>query len=417
MKNLLSIVLIFTSCITWAQNDKMVAPSPAEYLQQVKIDVVYLASDYLQGRGTGTIGEERAADYIVHRFNQLGLKPKGENRTWFQEFPFFEVTNPHAPDKGKIEGKGKNVIGLLDNGAEHTVVIGGHYDHLGMGGSGSLHAGEPEIHNGADDNASGIAAMLYIAEYLKHSNMKSNNYLFIAFSGEEKGLFGSKYFAANPTMELGKINYMLNMDMIGMLNEEKVLAVQGTGTSPAWKNALARKNKQGLDIKETQSGVGPSDHTSFYLKDIPVLHFFTGQHSHYHKPSDDSENLNYEGIISVADFMLSIVEYVDGKKVGFTKTKDSSEKKAAAFKVTLGVMPDYVYTGKGMRVDSVIKGRVGDKGGLEDGDIVVKIGDVEVDDIYKYMEGLAKFKKGDSADVIVLRGKKKKKKKLKVTFE
>lgn len=417
MKNILTLGFILLSIFTFAQEVKMTPTAPTEILQQVKIDVVYLASDYLQGRGTGTIGEERAADYIVHRFQQIGLKPQGENRTWFQEFPFFENTNPHATDRGRVEGKGKNVIGFLDNGAKNTVVIGGHYDHLGMGGSGSLHAGEPEIHNGADDNASGIAAMFRIAEYLKNSNLNSNNYMFIAFSGEEKGLFGSKYFAANPTIDIESINYMFNMDMVGMLNEENVLAVQGTGTSPAWKPILERKNSQGLDIKRSESGVGPSDHTSFYLKDIPVLHFFTGQHSHYHKPSDDSEIVNFEGIVTVSDFMISLIEQADGKKLAFTKTKDSSEKKAAAFKVTLGVMPDYVYTGKGMRVDSVIKGRVGDKGGLKDGDIIMKIGDVDVVDIYKYMEGLAKYKKGDSADVVVLRGKKKKKKTLKVTFE
>ena len=417
MKNILTLAFILSSFFSFAQAGKMALTPPAEILQQVKIDVVYLASDYLQGRGTGTIGEARAADYIVHRFQQIGLKPQGENRTWFQEFPFFEITNPHETTKGRIEGKGKNVIGFLDNGAKNTVVIGGHYDHLGMGGSGSLHAGEPAIHNGADDNASGIAAMFRIAEYLKNANLKSNNYMFIAFSGEEKGLFGSKYFAANPTIDIGRINYMFNMDMVGMLNEEKVLAVQGTGTSPAWKPILERKNAQGLDIKGRESGVGPSDHTSFYLKDIPVLHFFTGQHSHYHKPSDDSENLNYEGIVTVSDFMISLIKQAAGKKLAFTKTKDSSEKKAAAFKVTLGVMPDYVYTGKGMRVDSVIKDRVGDKGGLEDGDVIMKIGDVDVEDIYKYMEGLAKFKKGDSTEVVVLRGKKLKKKTLKVTFE
>ena len=182
MKNILFIALILSSFFSFAQKGETIIIPPSEILQQVKIDVVYLASDYLQGRETGTVGEGRAANYIVHRFHQIGLTPQGESRTWFQEFPFFEITNPHAPDKGRIEGKGKNVIGFIDNGAKNTVVIGGHYDHLGMGGSGSLHAGDPEIHNGADDNASGIAAMFRIAEYLKNSNLKSNNYMFIAFS-------------------------------------------------------------------------------------------------------------------------------------------------------------------------------------------------------------------------------------------
>ncbi len=413
MKKLFLLLPFFFSYSVQSQNSDL-AQYEKEVLQ-LTVDVVYLASDYLEGRGTGTIGEKRAADYIVQRFKEIGVAPKGENGTWFQEFPWHEITNPHSPEKGKVEGKGKNVIGYIDNGAKTTVVIGGHYDHLGMGGRGSLYDGEPKIHNGADDNASGIAAMLRIAKHLKESKLKSNNYLFIAFSGEEKGLFGSKYFAANPTIPIEEINYMFNMDMVGMLNMTRVLAVQGTGTSPMWKKVLEGKNKQALEIKGTESGVGPSDHTSFYLKDIPVLHFFSGQHSHYHKPTDDASRLNYDGIYVISEFMVSLIEKVDGERLVFTKTKDSEEKKAAAFKVTLGVMPDYVYNGKGMRVDSVIKGRVGDKGGLKNGDIIIKIGDIEVVDIYNYMEGLASFKKGDTAKVVVLR--KNKKKKLKVTFE
>ena len=413
MKKILLLLPFFFSYTVQSQNSNLAVYE--EEVMQLTVDVVYLASDYLEGRGTGTVGEKRAADYIIKRFKEIGVTPKGENGTWFQEFPWHEITNPHSPEKGKIEGKGKNVIGYIDNGAKTTVVIGGHYDHLGMGGNGSLYDGEPKIHNGADDNASGIAAMLRIAKHLKDSKLKSNNYLFIAFSGEEKGLFGSKYFASNPTIPIEEINYMFNMDMVGMLNMTRVLAVQGTGTSPMWKKILEGKNKQALEIKGTESGVGPSDHTSFYLKDIPVLHFFSGQHSHYHKPTDDASRLNYDGIFVISEFMLSLIEKTDGQRLEFTKTKDSQERKAAAFKVTLGVMPDYVYNGKGMRVDSVIKGRVGDKGGLKDGDVIMKIGDVEVTDIYKYMEGLASFKKGDTATVEVLR--KKKKKKLKVKFE
>ena len=423
MKKIFLVIFILSAYFSNAQMEK--STDATAHLQKIKIDVIFLASDYIEGRETGTRGEKEAAAYIVHRFKELGLSPKGENGTWYQEFPFFEMKNPHATDKGKVEGKGQNVIAYMDNGAKTTVVIGAHYDHLGMGGGGSLHAGEPAIHNGADDNASGVAAMLYIAEYLKNSNLKSNNYIFIGFSGEEKGLFGSKYFAEHPTVDIESINYMLNMDMIGMLNEEQVLAVQGTGTCKEWKDIIAGDNAQGLTIKASESGIGPSDHTSFYVKNIPVLHFFTGQHDRYHKPSDDSQFLNFEGIIKVSDYMISLMGKADGKRVTFTKSKDTQGKKGkkgAKLKVTLGVMPDYVYTGKGMRVDSVIEGRVGHKGGLKDGDVIIKIGDVEVGDIYGYMDGLAKFERGQSADIIVLRKKDKKKKEtetktVKVTFE
>ena len=387
-------------------------------VMKVKTDVVYLASDYLEGRETGTRGETIAAEYIAHRFRELGLTPKGDEGGWFQKFPFKELVNPHSTDpKDAKEGTGKNVVAFIDKGADKTIVIGAHYDHLGMGGSSSLDTGEPAVHNGADDNASGIAALLKIADYVKNVDHPfKNNFLFIAFSGEEKGLFGSKYYAANPTIDIKSINFMFNMDMVGMLNKEKSLAVYGVGTSPIWKEII-NATPNDFAITTAESGVGPSDHTSFYLKDIPVLHFFTGNHKHYHKPTDDSDKVNFGGIVEVANFMTALIMKLDDKdKLAFTKTKDEDTRKAAAFKVTLGVMPDYVYQGKGMRIDSVIGGRVGDKAGLEDGDIVIQIGDVKVDDIYKYMEGLAKFKKGEKAKVTVLRGKKKKKVTKEVTF-
>lgn len=370
----------------------------------LKVDVVYLSSDLLEGRETGKKGETMAAQYIAHRFQELGLQPKGTDGSWFQSFDFDYKAHPHA-EKGEPR-TGKNVLGYLDNGAENTVIIGAHYDHLGHGIMGSLHAGDPAIHNGADDNASGIAAMLRIAEELKNGRAKNNNYLFMGFSGEEMGLYGSKYFANNPTLNLGKVNYMLNMDMVGRLNEEKVLAVNGAGTSPSWKEVIEGLSIGGIQAKTSDSGIGPSDHTSFYLKDIPVLHFFTGQHTDYHKPSDDAELVNYEGLLLVTDYMLALIEELDDNgKLAFTKTKDEDEsRKAASFKVTLGVMPDYVYNGEGMRIDGVIDGRPGAKAGLENGDIIIKIGDTEVKDIYGYMEGLGKFKTGDKTTVVVKRG-------------
>ena len=371
-------------------------------LLSLQVDVVYLASDLLQGRETGTPGELQAARYIAHRMEELGLEPKG-TEGWFQPFDFTYKSNPHA--EGGEPRTGRNIIGYLDNGAPTTVVIGAHYDHLGMGGMGSLHAGEPAIHNGADDNASGVAAMLYLAEKLRSSGARNNNYLFVAFSGEELGLYGSKYFVQNPTIDLSSVNYMLNMDMVGRLNEEKVLAVNGAGTSPFWKEVLPQIEVGGIRTKLSDSGIGPSDHTSFYLENIPVLHFFTGQHSDYHKPADDSELVNYEGLHAVAEFILRLIEKLDDRgKLPFTKTKDQQERRAASFKVSLGVMPDYVYDGEGMRIDGVIEGRPADKAGIQRGDVILRIGEVEVKDIYDYMEGLSKFSKGQKASVKVKRG-------------
>lgn len=374
---------------------------------QMQVDVVYLSSDYLEGRETGTRGEKLAAEYIAARFEQLGLQPLGDQGSYFQVFPWREIVNPHISNslEGK-KGQGTNVIGFLDNGAERTAVIGGHFDHLGMGGAGSLHAGEAAIHNGADDNASGIAALLQIAAFLKKNDtLKGNNYLFIAFSGEEKGLFGSKHFVDNPTLDLSTVNYMLNMDMIGRLNEEKVLVINGVGTSPVWKEVLPKISVGGITVKTTESGIGPSDHTSFYLQDIPVLHFFTGQHHEYHKPADDASLVNFNGLLDVSHFIIALIQQLDDKAmITFSKTKEEENRQITRFKVTLGVMPDYVHTGRGMRIDGVLEGRPAQKAGFQKGDLIIKIGDTEVTDIYSYMKGLSKFEKGDATEITILRG-------------
>ena len=371
--------------------------------QQLRADVVYLASDYLEGREAGTPGEARAAEYIAWRMEQLGLAPLGTDGSYEQPFDFKFNANPHATE-GEAR-TGRNVIGFLDNGADHTVVLGAHYDHLGYGAAGSLHAGEPGIHNGADDNASGIAAMLHLAERLQSSRAKGNNYLFIAFSAEELGLVGSKQFTQNPTVPLERISYMINMDMVGRLNAEKTMAINGVGTSPVFRPLLEELAVAGINTVLDDSGVGPSDYTSFYLKDIPVLSFFTGQHREYHKPIDDTHLINFPGLVAVSDYIFTVIERLDGEpKLAFAETNDSGQgRQAAAFKVSLGVMPDYVHDGSGMRIDSVVGGRAAAKAGIQDGDVVIRIGDLEVGDIYDYMEGLANFKVGDKALVKVLR--------------
>lgn len=320
-----------------------------------------------------------------------------------------DSTNPKAEittELRKIEATGHNVAGYLDYGAATTVVIGAHYDHLGYGDDGSLYRGEPAIHNGADDNASGTAALIELARALKSSNNKSNNYLFLAFSGEEKGLLGSNYFVKHPTINLKTVNYMMNMDMVGRLKkEERTLTVLGTGTSPAWKEVIEKINIDSVKIKESDSGVGPSDHTSFYLADIPVLHFFTGSHSDYHKPSDDEDKINYEGQISVMKIILEIIHEVNDKeKLAFVKTKDSDSQETPRFKVTLGVVPDYAYEGEGMRIDGVSDGKPASKAGLKSGDVVLQLGEHKVLDMMSYMKALGKFVKGDTTTVRVKRG-------------
>lgn len=374
----------------------------------MKDDVVILASDSLQGRDTGTPYELMAAEYISKRFEDIGLAPKGVN-AYYQTFSFTPSNDPHKETSfDSIAGDGTitgtNVVGYIDNQAATTVIIGAHYDHLGMGGEGSLFRGEePAIHNGADDNASGVAVMLNLAQRIVDSTLTDNNFLFIAFSGEELGLLGSNFFVKNPTVDMSKATYMLNMDMVGRLNEENKLAVYGVGTSPVFSQTLFANNQGRFDITENQSGTGPSDFTSFYLADIPVLHFFTGQHEDYHKPSDDAELLNYDGMQKLSDFVFDIISDLSSQgDLAFRRTKNESEE-VPRFKVGLGVVPDYLYDGDGMRIDGVSEDRPAQRAGLMKGDIVTKLGDSTVTDMMSYMRALSSFEEGQKTVVVVTR--------------
>lgn len=371
-------------------------------------DIGFLASDSLQGRETGTPEELIAASYLQQRMEGIGLLPKGNAGTYFQTFTFKPKTDPHTEAKfvsGDGTITGTNIIGYVDNKADKTVIIGAHYDHLGMGGEGSLYAEGEAIHNGADDNASGVGIMLQLAERLKDS-LANSNYVFIGFSGEEMGLLGSNYFCKNPTINLEQANYMINMDMVGRLREDKTLSITGTGTAPIWNQVLNSTNT-GFKLVLGESGIGPSDHTSFYLQDIPALHFFTGQHEDYHKPSDDSDKLNYEGMEMIANYIIEVIaELDDSPKLSFRTTKNESEE-VPRFKVGLGVMPDYLFDGEGMRIDGVSEGRPAFNAGLQKGDIVIQLGDSTVVDMMSYMRALSAFEEGSTAKVVVNRDGKK----------
>jgi hypothetical protein len=310
---------------------------------------------------------------------------------------------------GNKERTGHNVIGYIDNGAAHTIILGAHYDHLGYGEDhNSLWTGKPEIHNGADDNASGTAAVLELAKILKNSKLKKNNYLFICFSGEELGLYGSKYFTENPTIPLDAVDYMINFDMVGRLNNSTHgLTIGGYGTSPSWGKLLPEKTKS-LNVKFDSSGIGPSDHTSFYLKDIPVLFFFTGTHADYHKPTDDADKINFEGEFRVLQYVENVLKETNASdKLAFSKTREP-KMESAHFTVSLGFMPDYTFSGTGVRADGIIDGKIAQKIGMKAGDVIVKLGDFNITDINNYMTALSKFKKGDTTKVTVMRGKEEK---------
>lgn len=297
-----------------------------------------------------------------------------------------------------------NIVGVLDNGANHTIVIGAHLDHLGWGGKHSLHAlKEKIIHNGADDNASGVSMMLTLANLLQQKAYQSSNYLFIAFSAEELGLLGSKYFVEHPTIDLKIVRYMINLDMVGRLNDSThALTVGGFGTSPIWSKIIATK-ENGLLIKIDSSGAGPSDHTSFYRKNIPVLFFFTGVHGDYHKPSDDVEKINLKGMVTITRFIQTIVfKSLGFEKIPFLTTKENAPGKTS-FKVSLGIMPDYAFDGEGLRIDGVSENKPAQKAGIMDGDILIKLNEISIKNINQYMQSLAVFKKGDQITVTIIR--------------
>jgi aminopeptidase YwaD len=314
-----------------------------------------------------------------------------------------------------------NVVAMIDNGAANTVVIGAHLDHLGYGeDENSRNPGDPAIHNGADDNASGTAAVLELARLLKENtiplsskkkkstpvdiNLKNSNYLFINFSGEELGLYGSKYFTEHPTIDLSKVKYMINMDMVGRLNDSSTLTIGGVGTSPAWGTVLPAGGTMGFNIKIDSSGTGPSDHTSFYRKNVPVLFFFTGLHSDYHKPGDDAEKVNYTGETRIIGYILQTLKNAATQaQFAFTKTREQTMT-GSRYKVSVGIMPDYTFTGQGVRADGVIDGRPAQKAGLVTGDVIIRLGDYEVTGMDSYMQALNKFEKGQSTSIVVKRG-------------
>ncbi|MCO6460126.1 MAG: M28 family peptidase [Saprospiraceae bacterium] len=369
---------------------------------QIKADITFLASDAMKGRLTGSVYQDIAAEFIASRFQQIGLKPKGDKNSYMQTFYYAPSADPHNTSNLHIHDgdsvKIINVAGYIDNGGKSTIIIGAHYDHLGEGTSSFSLSTEGGIHNGADDNASGVSLMMQLAKSL--SKVKSKyNYLFLAFSGEEFGLWGSNYFVKHPTIDLNNAAVMINLDMVGRLKDDNTLLVGGVGTSPIWKELLEKSNVSQLKLTFDESGSGPSDHTSFYFKDMPVLFYFTGQHSDYHKPSDDTEKINFDGVMKIYENIFSLVRSLETiDSIPFTKTKEEKQERVT-MKVTLGIMPDYMYNEGGLRIDGVKEDRPAAHAGLKSGDIILGLGTFSITDIQTYMHALNKIEPGQKVQV------------------
>lgn len=333
--------------------------------------VRFLSSPECEGRLTGTEGERRAAAYIAHEFRRAGIVPV------FQEFKGHGTT-------------GRNVIGVVGGASEECVVIGAHYDHLGeMKG---------RICPGADDNASGTAAILELARRFA-ARPARRTVVIAAFSGEELGLHGSAFYARNPVIPLEKTVAMINLDMIGRLRE--TLIVFGTGSGDTFKEHLA-----GIPAKFGNDPVGPSDHTSFYVKGVPAVHLLTGVHSDWHQPTDTAEKINFAGLRTVTDWTEMLARRIADApgRVKYQVVSMTAPKILPGAKPYFGSMPDYGHAGKGTRLAAVTPGSPAAEAGMAEGDIIIRINDQEIADVNVYSQVLFSRKPGETITVTYLRG-------------
>jgi hypothetical protein len=314
-----------------------------------------------------------------------------------------------------------NVIGILPGNdpilKNEAIIIGAHYDHLGHGGSGSLAANSTDIHHGADDNASGTAAVIELARQFAKEKKNKRTIIFMAFSGEEEGLLGSKYYVENPVWPLDKTVAMINLDMVGRLNENK-LTVGGIGTAAEWNESIKRQNDimfdtgsgygvgQKFALQLNEDGFGPSDHSSFYSKKIPVLFFFTGTHVDYHKPSDTFDKINYEGLERIVNYVGAIARSVDQHetKPTYAVAKSSAPMGQVRLTVSLGTIPSYGDTTDGMILDGVRDNSPAAKAGLKAGDKITKLAGKDVRNAMDYTYVLGSMKPGEEYEVEIIRG-------------
>lgn len=312
----------------------------------------------------------------------------------------------------KIRARTSNVVGFIPGAdtllKDEVVLLGAHFDHLGMGGegSGSLTPDTVAPHNGADDNASGTAGLLELAQYFGTRKATKRSLIFVAFTGEELGILGSDYYVRHPFMPLEKSVTMVNMDMIGRM-KDSILVIEGMGTSPEFEALVKSENLDSLSLKLKPDGFGPSDQASFYKKDLPVLFFFTNLHSDYHKPSDTWDKLNYSGEQKVVEMAKRVVARLANqeKRPAFTKTSTPTmggDRQGA--RVTLGIIPDFASDVPGMKISGARPGSPAEKAGLKADDVIIKFGGKEIKNIYDFTYMLGQFKPGDIVDIVVKRG-------------
>jgi len=373
--------------------------------------IKFLASDKLRGRGLGTPGIELAANYIVEQFKKIGLKPGGENGDYFQSF----TTVINAQGK---KGVVKNIIGYIQGTepkySKEAVIVSAHYDHLGLGWPDVKSGNRGKIHNGADDNASGISVMLELAQLLNKTYKPKRSIVFIAFTAEENGLIGSKYFVNNyKKFPMKKIIGNINLDTVGRLKGQKIL-VLNTSSAREWKFIFTGAGYvTGIASEMVSQQITASDQKSFIIKGIPAVQIFSGGHLDYHTPEDDIDKIDSDGLIKIASFVKEGIVYLadTDKKLTFKgldnakehqKTNKKSSKRRNK-RVSTGIMPDFAYNGRGVKIVLIKKDSPADKAGLRLGDIIIKLGKYKADNLREYSNDLKHFKPNDKTVITYIR--------------
>jgi hypothetical protein len=377
--------------------------------RRVSADIDYLAADARQGRGIGTDGLDQAAEYIAREFARIGLHQPWDGG-YFQDFTI-DSTAPVAAHT-RIGGAAvKNVVGVLPGRgplAGEVVVLGAHYDHLGYGnpGLGSL---DPDsvgvVHNGADDNASGTAALMETARLLR-SRVQGDRrtFVFVAFTAEEEGLIGSTYYVGHPVFPDDSTVAMINFDMVGRLRDGKLLAL-GTATAPEFGPLLDSLNAgYHFDLHAGGDGWGSSDQTSFYAEKIPVVHFFTDMHEQYHRTTDDPPTINTAGIAKIATFAADFATALASRPERPTYVSVPRPVAQAGARAWFGSIPDMSGSPGGVRLTGVTEGSPAAEAGLKAGDILTKFGTMDIGNLNDLQNALVSHKAGDVVDVVVRRG-------------
>lgn len=377
---------------------------------QIRRDIEVLAADRFEGRRTGTPGNDSAAAYLARRYASIRLEQAPGAAGFLQRFTAYEAVRGAGPTALPTQ----NVVGIVRGTdpalRDEYVVIGAHFDHLGRSTTGAMDPDSRDaIRNGADDNASGSAAVLALARRFARTPAR-RSILVMHFSGEEQGLLGSAWFVEHPVVPVAKLAAMLNFDMVGRLRDDKLI-VYGVATATEMKAVLDSANATAAPLKLSAigDGFGPSDHSSFYSKDLPVLHFFTDVHPDYHRATDDADKINIAGAVRVVDLAERAARDIANRPARLTFTKAPVAARTASSPggggAYFGSIPDMGSAGTdGMLLSGVSAGGPAEKAGIKGGDLIVEFGGKKIKDIYDYTDAIGAYKPGDVVPVVVIRG-------------